>query len=166
MGAGDTTIDAEHKHSFYFLILSISFPRVMSLLVIASTSNDFRESLTAFQIIELIGWWSSLPLTFCEYIFSLVADRNWKKLWRYPSETFRLCEYYYIETFLQHTIIYYVMSDKNEIQEPGLGTEDAKKFELNEKPKPTRKVSHPSTPISNKDEPSTHDKRKGRRIVK
>ena len=57
------------------------------------------------------------------------------------------------------------MSDKNEIQEPGLGTEDAKKFELNEKPKPTRKVSHPSTPISNKDEPSTHDKRKGRRIV-
>jgi hypothetical protein len=75
-------------------------------------------------------------------------------------------EYYYIETFLQHTIIYYVMSDKNKIQEPGLGTEDAKKFELNEKPKPTRKVSHPSTPISNKDEPSTHDKRKGRRIVK
>ena len=58
------------------------------------------------------------------------------------------------------------MSDKNEIQEPGLGTEDAKKFELNEKPKPTRKVSHPSIPISNKDEPSTHDKRKGRRIVK
>ena len=73
---------------------------------------------------------------------------------------------HYIETFLQHTIICYVMSDKNEIQEPGLGTEDAKKFELDEKPKPTRKVSHPSTPISNKDEPSTHDKRKGRRIVK
>ena len=23
MGAGDTTIDAEHKHPFYFLILSI-----------------------------------------------------------------------------------------------------------------------------------------------
>ena len=58
------------------------------------------------------------------------------------------------------------MSHKNEIQEPGLGTEDAKKLELDEKPKLTRKVSHPSTPISNKDEPSTHDKRKGRRTVK
>jgi hypothetical protein len=48
------------------------------------------------------------------------------------------------------------MSDKKEINEAGLGTEEAKELELDEQPKPTRKVSHPSTPISNKDEPSTH----------
>ncbi len=58
------------------------------------------------------------------------------------------------------------MSDKKEIQKPGLGVEDAKILEIDEEPKPTRKVSHPSTPISNKDEPSTHDKRKGRRTIK
>jgi len=40
------------------------------------------------------------------------------------------------------------------------------KKKLDEQPKPTRKVSHPNTPISNKEEPSTHDKRKGRRIIK
>ena len=57
------------------------------------------------------------------------------------------------------------MSDKKEIQ-PGLDAEDAKKLELDEEPKPTRKVSHPSTPISNNDEPSTHDKRKGRGTIK
>jgi hypothetical protein len=58
------------------------------------------------------------------------------------------------------------MSYKKEIQEPGLGTEDAKELELDEQPKPTRKVSRPSTPISNKEEPSTHDKKKGRRTIK
>jgi hypothetical protein len=58
------------------------------------------------------------------------------------------------------------MSDKKEIQQPGLDTEEAKDLELDEHPKPTRKVSHPSTPISNKDEPSIHDKRKGRRTIK
>jgi hypothetical protein len=55
---------------------------------------------------------------------------------------------------------------KKEIQELGLETEKAKELELDEKPKPTRKVSHPATPISNKEEPSTHDKRKGRRTIK
>jgi hypothetical protein len=55
---------------------------------------------------------------------------------------------------------------KKEIQEPGLETERAKELELDERPKPTRKVSHPATPISNKEEPSTHDKRKGRRTIK
>jgi hypothetical protein len=58
------------------------------------------------------------------------------------------------------------MSDKKEIQEPSLDTEEAKELELDEQPKPTRKVSHPATPISNKEEPSTHDKRKGRRTIK
>ena len=51
------------------------------------------------------------------------------------------------------------MSDKKEIQEAGLETEKAKDLELDEKPNTTRKVSHPATPISNKEEPSTHDKR-------
>ncbi len=58
------------------------------------------------------------------------------------------------------------MSDKKEIQETSLDTEEAKELELNEQPKPTRKVSHPDTPISNKDEPSTHDRQKGRRKIK
>ena len=57
-------------------------------------------------------------------------------------------------------------NNKKEIEKPGQSTEEAKELELDEQPKPTRKVSHPATPISNKDEPSTHDKRKGRRIVK
>ncbi len=48
------------------------------------------------------------------------------------------------------------MSDKKEIQEPGLETEKAKELELDEKPKPTRKVSHSATPISNKEEPSNN----------
>jgi hypothetical protein len=59
-----------------------------------------------------------------------------------------------------------ISSDKKQIEKPGLSTEDAKEIELDEKPKPTRKVSHPSTPISNKEEPSTHDKLKGRRTIK
>ena len=46
------------------------------------------------------------------------------------------------------------------------GPNAAKKLELDEQPKPTRKVSHPATPISNKDEPSIHDKRKGTRTIK
>lgn len=59
------------------------------------------------------------------------------------------------------------MSDnKKEIAKSGQSTEEAKELELDEQPKPTRKVSHPSTPISNKEEPSTRDKRKGRRIIK
>jgi hypothetical protein len=58
------------------------------------------------------------------------------------------------------------MSRKKEIQESGLDTEEAKEQELDEHPKPTRKVSNPTTPISNKDEPSTHDRRKGRRTIK
>jgi hypothetical protein len=58
------------------------------------------------------------------------------------------------------------MGYKKEIQKPRLDAEDAKKLEIDEEPKPTRKVSHPSTPISNKAEPSTHDRRKGRRTIK
>jgi hypothetical protein len=59
-----------------------------------------------------------------------------------------------------------ISSDKKQIEKPGLSTEEAKELELDEQPKPTRKVSHPSTPISNEEEPSTHDKRKGRRTIK
>ena len=56
--------------------------------------------------------------------------------------------------------------DKKEIEKPGLRYEEAKELELDEQPKPTRKVSHPATPISNKEEPITHDKSKGRRTIK
>jgi hypothetical protein len=56
--------------------------------------------------------------------------------------------------------------DKKQIEKPGQSTEEANELELDEQPKPTRKVSHPSTPISNEEEPSTHDKRKGRRTIK
>ena len=55
---------------------------------------------------------------------------------------------------------------KKEIEKPGLSTEQAKELELDEQSKPTRKVSHPPTSISNKEEPSIHDKRKGRRTIK
>jgi hypothetical protein len=58
------------------------------------------------------------------------------------------------------------MNDKKEINEPDLSVEDAKGRELDEEPKPTRKVSHPATPSSNNEEPSTHDKIKGRRTIK
>jgi hypothetical protein len=54
------------------------------------------------------------------------------------------------------------MSNKKEIEEPGLSTEAA----LDEQPKSTRKVSHPPTPSTNKEELSTHDEIKGRRVIK
>ena len=57
--------------AFYYLYLffsffSISFARVISLLVIALTSNDFRESLTVFQLIVIIddGQVSAIFATF------------------------------------------------------------------------------------------------------
>jgi hypothetical protein len=56
--------------------------------------------------------------------------------------------------------------DKKQIEKLGQSTEEAKELELDEQPKLTRKVSHPATPISNKEEPSTHDKLKGRRTIK
>jgi hypothetical protein len=71
------------------------------------------------------------------------------------------------DTFLQYKIhILLFMSDKKEIDETGLSVVEAERRELDEQPKPTRKVSHPARPSSNKDEPSTHDKIKGRRIIK
>lgn len=57
------------------------------------------------------------------------------------------------------------MSRKKEIEEP-IGTEQAKDLELDETPKPTRKVSHPSVPVPDNDEPSTNDRIKGRRVIK
>ncbi len=57
------------------------------------------------------------------------------------------------------------MGSKKEIDQP-LGTDQAKKLELDETPKPTRKVSKPSVPVPNGAEPSTHDKIKGRRVIK
>ena len=58
------------------------------------------------------------------------------------------------------------MNRRKEIEESNLSTHAAKKLELDEQPKPTRKVSNPATPVSNKEEPSTHDKIKGRRVIK
>lgn len=54
---------------------------------------------------------------------------------------------------------------KKEIEEP-MDTERAKELELDERPRPTRKVSSPSVPVPDSAEPSTHDKIKGRRVVK
>jgi hypothetical protein len=57
------------------------------------------------------------------------------------------------------------MSHKKEINQP-LDAEQAKDLELDETPKPTRKVSKPSVPAFNDAEPSTHDGIKGRRGIK
>ncbi len=57
------------------------------------------------------------------------------------------------------------MSHKKEIDQP-LDTEQAKELELDETPKPTRKVSKSSVPTPNDAEPSTQDKIKGRRLIK
>jgi hypothetical protein len=57
------------------------------------------------------------------------------------------------------------MSRKKEIEQP-LDTEQAKELELDETPKPTRKVSKSSVPTPNDAEPSTQDKIKGRRLIK
>lgn len=55
---------------------------------------------------------------------------------------------------------------KKEIEEPGLDTELAKELELDEQPRPCRKMCAPYTPVPNKAEPSTHDRIKGRRVIK
>ncbi|HYY39820.1 MAG TPA: hypothetical protein VE692_01080 [Nitrososphaera sp.] len=57
------------------------------------------------------------------------------------------------------------MSRKKEIEDP-LDTEQAKELELDETPKPTRKVSNPSVPVPKDAEPSTNDRIKGRRVIK
>jgi hypothetical protein len=57
------------------------------------------------------------------------------------------------------------MSHKKEIEQP-LDTEQAKNLELDETPKPTRKVSKPSVPVPDNAEPNTHDRIKGRRVIK
>lgn len=57
------------------------------------------------------------------------------------------------------------MTHKKEIEEP-LDTEKAKELELDEMPKPTRKASNPSVPVPDSAESGTHDKIKGRRLIK
>lgn len=57
------------------------------------------------------------------------------------------------------------MSHKKGIEEP-MGVEQAKDLELDETPKPTRKVSNPSVPVPDNAESSTHDRIKGRRLIK
>jgi hypothetical protein len=57
------------------------------------------------------------------------------------------------------------MSHKKEIEDP-LDTDQAKDLELDETPKPTRKASNPSVPVSGDTEPSARGKMKGRRMTK
>ena len=58
------------------------------------------------------------------------------------------------------------MSDKKAIKEP-LDTEQAKALELDQEPTPTRKVSNKSSvPVPDNAEPSTHDRIKGRQVIK
>jgi hypothetical protein len=54
------------------------------------------------------------------------------------------------------------MRDHKELDEP-MGTEEAKELELDEQPKPTRKVTSPSVPVS--DEPTSR-RRKVRENIK
>ena len=58
------------------------------------------------------------------------------------------------------------MSHKQEITEPDLEAEEAKEIELDEQSKPTRKISHPNIPVPDNLEPSTMNKKKGRKIKK
>jgi hypothetical protein len=58
------------------------------------------------------------------------------------------------------------LSHKLEITEPGLEPEEAKDLELDEQSKPTRKISHPNIPVPDIAEPSTMDRKKGRRKIK
>lgn len=57
------------------------------------------------------------------------------------------------------------MNYKKESEE-AMGVEQAKDLELDETPRPTRKVSNPSVPVPDNAEPSTHDRIKGRRAIK
>jgi hypothetical protein len=57
------------------------------------------------------------------------------------------------------------MSHKKEIEHP-IDTAQAEQPELDETPKPTRKVSNPSILVSNDAESSTPDRIKGRRLIK
>ena len=59
------------------------------------------------------------------------------------------------------------MSHKREITESDLDAEEqAKDLELNEQPKPTRKISNPNIPVSSDSEPSIMYRIKGNRKTK
>lgn len=60
----------------------------------------------------------------------------------------------------------YNLRHKQEIIEPDLDAEEAKELELDEQSKPTRKISHPNVPVPDIAEPSTMDRKKGRRRMK
>jgi hypothetical protein len=51
------------------------------------------------------------------------------------------------------------MSHKKEITNPDLRPEEVKELELDEQPKPTRKISDPSIPVPDQAEPSTLDRK-------
>ncbi|MEW6605708.1 MAG: hypothetical protein AB1351_13625 [Thermoproteota archaeon] len=57
------------------------------------------------------------------------------------------------------------MNYKKEIEEP-MKVEHVKDLELDEMPRPTRKVSNTSVPVPDNAESSTHDRIKGRHVIK
>jgi hypothetical protein len=58
------------------------------------------------------------------------------------------------------------MSHKQEITEPNLEAGKAKQLELDEQPKPTRKICHLNIPVPDIAEPSTMYRKKGKRKIK
>jgi hypothetical protein len=58
------------------------------------------------------------------------------------------------------------MSDKKEMEEPGVTAEEAEEIDLDEQAKPTRKTSHHAPPFSYNEEPGRHHKKKGTRKIR
>jgi hypothetical protein len=58
------------------------------------------------------------------------------------------------------------MSDKKEIEESSVTSQEAEALDLDEQAKPTRKTSHHAPPFSYNEEPGRHHKRKGTRKIR
>ena len=58
------------------------------------------------------------------------------------------------------------MSDKKEMEESSVTSQEAEEFDLDEQAKPTRKTSHHAPPFSYNEEPGRHHKRKGTRKIR
>mgnify|MGYP006366183187 CR=1 FL=1 len=58
------------------------------------------------------------------------------------------------------------MSDKKEMEESSVTSQEAEELDLDEQAKPTRKTSHHAPPFSYNEEPGIHHKRKGTRKIR
>jgi hypothetical protein len=58
------------------------------------------------------------------------------------------------------------MSDKKEMEESSVTSQEAEELDLDEQAKPTRKTSHHAPPFSHNEEPGRHHKRKGTRKIR